>query len=309
MRIEIDSEKIGRRVDVVVSEILKESSLSRSIIQKYINDGCKVNGKECKRSYKLKQFDVLELDDQYWTKLERSIDLSSEILPQEGILDIKYEDEDLIVLNKPKDLVVHPGVGNKQGTLANYLRHYLSSKGEYDNLVDRCGIVHRLDKGVSGLMVVAKNKDTQEFLKNQFKEKTVIKIYHAILEESTNIEQNFDLRKYVREMNIKLQPWKDWRRVEGYIGRDKVNRYRMEFKRYEFTGSKYALSFFLFSNNEALIKIETGRMHQIRATLKSLGYHIQGDSLYGKSSGNKIMLESVLLSFDKRDGNRLVFTL
>jgi 23S rRNA-/tRNA-specific pseudouridylate synthase len=140
---------------------------------------------------------------------------------------------------------MHPGVGNKKGTLANYVRYYLESKGEYDNLVDRAGIVHRLDKGVSGLVVVGKNKKAQEFLKREFKNRRVIKVYHAELEEYTNIEQKFDLKEYVEEMNIKMKPWKEWEKVEGYIGRSKIDRYKMEFKGYEFPGSKYALSYIL----------------------------------------------------------------
>jgi len=97
--------------------------------------------------------------------------------------------------------------------------------------------------------------------------------------------------------------------VEGYIGRDRVNRYKMEFRTYEFMGSKYALSYVLFSGNQALIKIDTGRMHQIRATLKYLGYHIKGDKLYGNGVGDSIMLESVLLSFTKQDGERLTLSI
>jgi len=175
--------------------------------------------------------------------------------------------------------------------------------------MDRCGIVHRLDKCVSGLMVVAKNKLTQEYLKGEFAKKNVIKIYPAYLEESNNIEQRIDIREYLKEMSIDLQPWKNWLKVEGYIGRSKSNRYKMEFKKYEFGGSKYALSYILFSGREALIKIDTGRMHQIRVTLAYLGYHIQGDSLYGNGCGDEIMLESVLLSFQKRSGERLIFTI
>ncbi len=308
MEIHIKGESVGKRLDQLMLEILTNQSFSRSIVQRYIDKGCMVNGKESKRSYRLKEGDLLSVDTQYWDKLKKKLDLSNDILPQEGELDIRYEDEDLMVIYKPKGLVVHPGVGNSENTLANYVRYYLESKGEYDNLMDRSGIVHRLDKGVSGLMVVAKNKSTQEYLKGEFKRKRVVKIYHATLLESTNIQQNFEIRKYVSKMNIKLQPWLNWQKVEGYIGRDRVNRYRMEFKTYQFRGSKYALNYILFSNSEALIKIETGRMHQIRATLKYLGYHIKGDSLYGNDKGNEIMLESVLLSFVKKNGLRLLFT-
>lgn len=310
MNIEIKDNNVGKRVDSLVSEILKEQSLTRSIVQKYIEKGCTVNDKECKRSYKLKEGDILSIDEKYWYTIKHNLDLSKEILPQKGNLDIRYEDENIIVLYKPKGLVVHPGVGNREGTLANYLRYYLDSKQIYDTLMDRCGIVHRLDKGVSGLMVVAKNKENQEYLKTQFQDNLVIKIYKAQLDESKNIEQNLNINKYLKELSIELQPWKEWEKVKGYIGRSSVNRYKMEFRRYEFVGSKHALSYVKFFGNDALIKIETGRMHQIRSTLEYLGYHIKGDSVYGKNieNSNNIMLESVLLSFEDINKKRLTFT-
>lgn len=309
MKVLIEEDKEGLRIDSVILDILKEKALSRAIIQRYICEGCNINGKQCKKSYKLKVGDILELNDKYWEGIKKSLDLSENIVPQRGDIDIRYEDEDLIVLSKQKGLVVHPGVGSKNNTLANYLRFYLEEKGEYDPLLDRAGIVHRLDKGVSGLMVVAKNKHTQEYLKGEFSKKNIIKIYHAYLEESNKTEQVVDIKKYIKNLNINFQPWKSWEKVEGYIGRDRVNRYKMEFRSYEFPGSKYALSYILFSGSEALIKIDTGRMHQIRATLKHLGYHIKGDKLYGNGVGDKIMLESILLSFIKQDGSRLTFTL
>lgn len=309
MIIKIDSKDEGVRLDNKIFSILKDTldnRLTRSVVQQYLSNGCTVNGKSSKKSYKVKSEDVLDIEMQYWEGIVRDIDLSKEILSQKGELDIRYEDANLMVIYKPKGLIVHPGVGNKDNTLANYIRYYLEEKGEYDSLMDRCGIVHRLDKGVSGLIVVAKNKNTQEYLKSQFKEKKVIKIYHAYLEESKELEHGLDLRSYVKEMNINLQPWKDWEKVEGYIGRNRRDRYKMEFEPYQFSGSKYALSYFFFSNDQVLIKIDTGRMHQIRCSLEYLGYHIKGDSLYGKSKeGDKIMLESVLLSFVKEDGDRL----
>ena len=308
MEISIDDKNAEIRIDAFLSEVLNDKSISRNVLQKYIRYGCKVNGKVCKKSYRLKKDDIVEIDEKYWEKVKKELDLSYEIISQKAELDVRYEDKNFLVLYKPKGLVMHPGVGNKENTLANYVRYYLEEKGEYDNLVDRSGIVHRLDKGVSGLVVFAKNKRSQEFLKEEFKSRRVIKIYHAVLQEDTNIVQGIDLREYVKKMNIKLKPWEKWLKVEGYIGRDRTDRYKMEFRGYEFSGSKYALSHVFFNGNEALIKIETGRMHQIRATLNYLGYHIKGDSLYGRGSRVDIMLEAVLLSFFDMDGKRLIFT-
>jgi 23S rRNA pseudouridine1911/1915/1917 synthase len=316
MQIEIKDKYIGERIDKVILQILTEEGLSitRTLVQDNMG-GCTVNGKECKRSYKLKNEDILEIDIEYWKRVVEKLDLSEEILPQKKKLDIRYEDENLIVLFKPKGMVVHPGVGNRENTLSNFIRYYLEQKGQYDNLLDRSGIVHRLDKGVSGLLVVAKNKKTQEYLKEEFQKHSVIKIYYANVQRNGNSKElgfkereSLDIKKYLEEIDIDKEPWKDWFKIEGYIGRSAKNRYKMEFKTYEFNGSKFARSWILYSKDELLVKIDTGRMHQIRATLEYLGLGIIGDSLYSKSDtkGNdNLALESVLLSFIKPDGSIL----
>lgn len=318
MQIKVEGET-NQRLDRVVTDILtsKGLALTRALVQDNIESFSKVNSTTEKKSYKLKQGDILDLDIEGWKKLQESLDLSNNIEPQSGDLDVRYEDKDLLVIYKPKGLVVHPGVGNRDHTLANHLRYYLESRGEYDSLLDRAGIVHRLDKGVSGLMVVAKNKSIQEFLKSQFQNHSVLKVYRARVEEGG---QGYDVefKQYVKERNIDEvleafdingKEWLDWYLAEGYIGRSSRNRYKMEFKKYEWSGSKYAKSYILPSIKEVLVKIETGRMHQIRATLEYLGLHIQGDTLYGvnkrENDSNKIMLESVILSFLKPSGERI----
>jgi 23S rRNA pseudouridine1911/1915/1917 synthase len=278
--------------------------------------GVTVNKNLPKRSYKLREGDEVDMDMQHWEKLSSRIDLSNEILPQKGDLDIRYEDSDLMVIYKPKAVVVHPGVGNRDNTLANYIRYYLESKDDYDPLLDRCGIVHRLDKGVSGLMVVAKNKETQEYLKSQFANHLVTKIYLAKIEgesvreiEYRKYMEEIEYKKFLSTLNLDAKPWENWYKAEGYIGRSPQNRYKMEFRKYESNGFKYALSYIKPLGEYAVIKIETGRMHQIRATLQYLGLRIIGDSLYGvnnrKYESNNIELESVILSFLKKDGERV----
>ncbi|MDX9739311.1 MAG: RluA family pseudouridine synthase [Candidatus Dojkabacteria bacterium] len=320
MERKVEDREIGVRLDSVVFEILSREyalPLTRNIVQSNLSEGCKVNGEVCKKSYKLKENDILTLDLQFWEDIRATMDLSEEIVGEQGNLDIRYEDEDLLVIYKAKGTVVHPGVGNVGNTIANYIRYYLESKGEYDSLMDRCGIVHRLDKGVSGLMVVAKSKESQGYLKALFQNHEVVKIYHAYvkemgrcnLESFKESEQEIDFKKYIKEMNISFEPWKSWFNMRGYIGRSSKNRYKMEFKQYEFGGSKFAESYILKSKDQVLVKIETGRMHQIRASLEYLGLNIVGDTLYGNSSsrkqGDSIMLESVLLSFVKQNGERL----
>jgi 23S rRNA pseudouridine1911/1915/1917 synthase len=210
------------------------------------------------------------------------------------------------VLFKPKGLVVHPGVGNRKDTLANYLKQYLMDKESLDSSMDRVGIVHRLDKGVSGVMVVAKNKHVQNKLKEQFAKRAVKKLYLAQVESfqpsELIFEKDYDIEEIIESMkgdNLNLDYWY---KASGYIGRDRNNRFKMQFKLYEFGGSKKALSYILpISQDKMLIKIETGRMHQIRATLFYYGYHIVGDNLYAPGSrkvvSEDIMLQSIYLSF------------
>ncbi|MFA5622842.1 MAG: RluA family pseudouridine synthase [Candidatus Dojkabacteria bacterium] len=320
MERKVENKEVGLRVDSVLFGILSkeyELPLTRTIVQSNLSQGCKVNGEVCKKSYKLKENDILTLDLQFWEEIRATMDLSEEMIGEKGELDIRYEDDDLLVIYKGKGTVVHPGVGNVDNTLANHIRYYLEQKGEYDSLVDRCGIVHRLDKGVSGLMVVAKSKESQVYLKALFQNHEVIKIYHGYVKDSgmcklesfKESEQEIDFKKYIKEMNISFEPWKSWFNMRGYIGRSSKNRYKMEFKQYEFSGSKYAESYILKSKDQVLVKIETGRMHQIRASLEYLGLNIVGDTLYGsnssKNQSDEIMLESVLLSFVKQNGERL----
>ncbi|KUK77417.1 MAG: pseudouridine synthase [candidate division WS6 bacterium 34_10] len=309
MKVTVDSKDQGERVDKFVELKLKDmgfKQVTRSMIKDDIALGVDVNGDKANPSYRLKVGDKVEIDREYWDKFFKSKDFSGEIKPEKGELKILFEDSDLIVLYKPKGLVAHPGVGNREGTLANYLKYYLQSKNEYDNSMDRAGIVHRLDKGVSGLMVVAKNKVVQEKLKKQFANRKVEKIYLAHVEkfkssELSSIEQG-ELDKVLKQIEEGEINYDNWFEAKGYIGRDKRDRYKMVFKLYEFGGSKSAKSYILpLKDDKLLIKIVTGRMHQIRATLKYYGYYIKGDTLYNRNTrGNnsdEIMLESIYLSF------------
>jgi 23S rRNA pseudouridine1911/1915/1917 synthase len=309
MEVTIDSQYHNERLDKYIELKLKDlgfKQTSRSMIKDSVSEGVLVNGKNPKPSYRLKQEDEVQIDKEYWEDFFETQDLSEDILAQEGALNILYEDASLIVLLKQKGVVVHPGVGNSKDTLANYLKGYLKSKDEFDHNMDRAGIVHRLDKGVSGIMVVAKNKQIQDELKKQFAKRQVQKIYLAQVEKYKTTELSSfpkkDLDKVLDRIINKESDYTDWFEANGYIGRDLVNRYRMAFKLYEFSGSKSAKSYIQpVGENKMLIKIVSGRMHQIRATLYYYGYHIKGDTLYqsGKreSSSEEIMLKSIYLSF------------
>lgn len=309
MKVNIDQQYNNQRVDKFLTIKLQEmgfKQVTRNMIKDSINNGIKVNEDIVKASHKLKIGDIVEINREYWEEFFDGLDLSDQIIPQKGELDIIFEDKYLLVLIKPKGLVVHPGVENKENTLANYIRYYLESKNEFDSNMDRAGIVHRLDKGVSGIMVVAKNKEVQDKLKEQFSNREVDKIYLAKVEKFKESElsiipsENLDtILKNLEENNL---DYSNWFKAEGYIGRNNVNRYRMDFKLYEFGGSKHAKSYILpVEDNQILIKIVTGRMHQIRATLNYYGYSIEGDSLYQskreRSSSENIMLKSIYLSF------------
>lgn len=312
----------NKRIDIYLTQFLKESGfkgLTRSFLKNHIKDIVTVNGKQVKTSYKLNDKDKVNIDIRKVKKILEEIDLSEDIVAQKGELDILFETEEYLVLKKPKGKVVHPGIGNRDNTLASNIRYYLESKGEYDSTVDRAGIVHRIDKGVSGILVVAKNKEYQDYLKTQFQDRVVEKVYCAKVDQFKEVEDIFknvskrSKKKILDDLiNSSYEVDSEWLKYEGYIGRDSVNRYRMIFKKYEFGGSKYALTYIIpISKDEVLLKIETGRMHQIRATLFSLGYTIQGDTLYSTKksdiNSNEIELESIFLSILDKDGKRINF--
>jgi 23S rRNA pseudouridine1911/1915/1917 synthase len=299
------NERIDKYLEIKLKQLGFEQT-TRNMIKDNVSEGVRVNGRTIKASYRLNQEDEIEIDKQYWEKFFEKKNLSEEIVAQEGKLDIIFEDEYLIVLQKPKGLVVHPGAGNRTNTLANYIKGYLQSKDEFDRNMDRAGIVHRLDKAVSGIMVVAKNKMVQNELKKQFSKREVEKIYLARVKKYkasklSSIKKR-RLKDVVEEIKEEVVDYKNWFEAKGYIGRSGVDRYKMEYKLYDFSGSKPAKSYILpLKGNQMLIKIVTGRMHQIRATLYYYGYYIKGDTLYKPKSRNRssdeIGLQSIYLSF------------
>jgi 23S rRNA pseudouridine1911/1915/1917 synthase len=323
--INIGQEHIGKRADVFLFEYLRDSgdiSLSRSVLRSNWGRLVKINNVFIKPSYKLRDGDVVEIVLGEIDRLIAEIDGSKRIEGEDGELNILFENKDFLVVDKPKGMVIHPGLGNRRNTLANRVRGYLEGKGEFEKKINRAGIVHRLDKGVSGIVVFAKTIKAQNFLQDQFEKHKVKKLYLAKVQYG---ELDPDVQKYIppNKLNIRDEietlkrdnfvPDESWLRVEGYIKRDIRSRVKMEFKKYQNGDGKRALSFIKpISDKEVLVIIHTGRMHQIRASLASLGMYIEGDTLYGSTRvsemPNQIGLESILLGFKDMKGNDFVIS-
>lgn len=248
----VTEEVVDSRLDVYLAELYEE--LSRSYIQKLIKeDFVKVNGKLEKSRYLIKLGDKIEI------KLPKVEEILIE--PENIHMDIVYEDDDLIVVNKPQGMVVHPAPGNYSGTLVNALLNHCGDNLSDINGIMRPGIVHRIDKDTSGLLVVAKNNNSHEVLAKQFKEHTNTRKYHAIV--VGNIKEN--------EAS-----------VDAPIGRHPIDR----LKRTVISDGKDAITHFKvlerfrdFTYIEA--RLETGRTHQIRVHLSYIGNPLVGDPTYG----------------------------
>ena len=258
----------GIRIDSYLSEKLE---LSRSKVQKLIKeDKVKVNGKIVNNSYLVKTDDEIIVDD----NLDYSINVDAEDIP----LDIVYEDDDLLIINKVSGMVVHPAPGHYTGTLVNALLY------KYKNLAGdkfRPGIVHRLDKDTSGLMIVAKNEEMLEKISLMISKKEVERKYLAIVD---------GLIKH------------DTGEIDAPIGRDRNNRQKMAVTD---VNSKEAITHFKvlerFNNNTYIECIlDTGRTHQIRVHLSYIGYPVNNDPLYGKGKCTEFgqMLHSYSIKFN-----------
>jgi len=247
-------DKQGARLDKYVSE--KCSELSRTQAQKLIGSGyIKVNDREAKARLKLNIGDRLTIT----IPPTPPSPLSPEAIP----LDIIYEDDDLLVVDKPAGLAIHPAPGHPNHTLVNaILSHFPHLADIGDSL--RPGIVHRLDKDTSGVMLVAKNSAAHLNLINQFKTRSVVKVYRALVKGHLTPENGI---------------------IEAPIGRDPRNRKRMAVvaegreARTEYQVVKYMGDYTLLE-----IRPETGRTHQIRVHLNAIGYPVAGDKVYGVKS-------------------------
>lgn len=237
--------------------------VSRNRIQQAAEAGyILVNDIPVKSNYKIKPFDVVSV---VMNRPPRDL----EIIPENIPLDIVYEDEDLMVINKRAGLVVHPGFGNYQGTMVNAVAYLLKDTPEYDAKDPRLGIVHRIDKDTSGLIVVAKNAYAKAHLSAQFFNKTTKRQYVALVWGSVEADEG---------------------RIEGNIGRDLKDRMLMTvFKDGEH--GKTAITHYKVLERLGYVslvqcRLETGRTHQIRVHMKHIGHPLFNDARYG---GNEIL--------------------
>lgn len=260
-RFVVDKGQSQVRIDKFISNRIE--GISRNRIQNAADARCiLVNGNAVKSNYKIKPHDVISI------VMDRPR-YEFEIMPEDIPLDIIYEDDDLMVINKQPGMVVHPGHGNYAGTLLNAVAYHLKDTPGYDPKDPRLGLVHRIDKDTSGLLVVAKNEHAKTLLSEQFFNKTTQREYFALVWGSIDSDSG---------------------RIEGNIGRSLKNRLQMTV----FENGEYGKP--AVTNYEVLerlgyvtlvkCKLETGRTHQIRVHMKHIGHTLFNDERYG---GNDIL--------------------
>ena len=281
VQVTVAEEQKSERIDKFVAEI--NSEWSRSQVQQWIKDGVvTVNGKSVKVNYKVKENDEITVT----IPDPEELDIQAEDMS----LEIYYEDEDVLVVNKPRGMVVHPAPGHTSGTLVNGLMHHCTDLSGINGVM-RPGIVHRIDKDTSGLLIVAKNDMAHESLVNQLVAKTVTRRYKAIVHGVIPHDKGT---------------------IDAPIGRDKKERQSMtvdENGKNAVTHFQVLERFKDFTLVEC--RLETGRTHQIRVHMKYIGYPLAGDPKYGPKKTldmNGQALHAGILGFDHpRTGEYIQF--
>lgn len=248
---------VNKRLDNFIKE---NSELSRTYIASLIEDGyVKVNDViVCKPSYKTKESDIIDFEERENTTLD--------VVPENIPLKIIYEDDDILIIDKERGMVVHPSNGHHSGTLVNAIMYHCKDNLSSINGVIRPGIVHRIDKDTSGILCVCKNDESHKSIAKQFSEHSNIRKYFAITKGAIN---------------------KDSGMIEKPIGRDKRNRLRMAV---DTKGKEAITKYKVIKKYKDYSYIEcellTGRTHQIRVHMKDMGYPLLGDLTYGKVDRN-----------------------
>ncbi len=244
------SDSSNERIDKYLSN---NTSLSRTLISKMIDgEFIKVNDKKTKNNYKVKDGDKINIDETY--------QVEQDILPEKMDLDIVYEDKDIMVINKPSGMVVHPGNGNYSHTLVNGLMYYTNNLSNINGDV-RPGIVHRIDKDTSGLIIVAKNNKAHEILSKYFQDKSITRKYIALLKGELNT---------------------DSATIDAPIGRSDVDRKKMAVTSKNSKNAVSHLKVLKRYKGYTLVefKLDTGRTHQIRVHANYIGHPLYNDPVY-----------------------------
>ncbi|MGO4541061.1 RluA family pseudouridine synthase [Paenibacillus sp. 2TAB19] len=278
-------EQSGERIDKYITESIDSEGISRTQVQEWIKSGAAVvDGVTVKANFKVAEGNVVQL------QIPEPEDAA--IVPENIPLDVLYEDSDVIVVNKPRGMVVHPAVGHSSGTLVNALMYHCKDLSGINGVV-RPGIVHRIDKDTTGLLMAAKNDLAHVSLAQQLKEHTVT-------------------RKYIALVHGNLQH--DQGTIDAPIGRDSRDR-----KLFTVTdhNSRHAVTHFVvlerigFDYTLVELQLETGRTHQIRVHMKYIGHPLAGDPVYGRNKTvalNGQALHAAQLGFTHpRTGERLDF--
>ena len=246
LQFQLDETYLGQRIDQVAATIW--SDFSREKLKQWLKEGyLLVNGNSVKPKYKCEGFELLTL--------EVELEAQTRSLPEDIPLDIVYEDDDIIVVNKPVGMVVHPGAGNSSGTLVNALLHHYPKSAE----LTRAGLVHRIDKDTSGLLVIAKNLEAQFSLSKQLAKKTVYRVYDLIVYGNVIAGGTVDepiKRHPVDRVKMAVLPG----------GKDAVTHYNVKERFQHFTRIQ--------------ARLETGRTHQIRVHFSYIGFGLVGDPVY-----------------------------
>lgn len=277
-------EQAGERIDKFITDSVNDDSISRTQVQEWIKAGAvRVNGNTVKANYKLSS------GDQVVVRIPEPEDAA--IIAENIPLDIVYEDSDVIVINKPRGMVVHPAPGHSSGTVVNALMYHCKDLSGINGVL-RPGIVHRIDKDTSGLLMAAKNDLAHVSLAEQLKEHTVSRKYIALVHGNLPHDQGT---------------------IDAPIGRDQNDR-----KLFTVTekNSKHSVTHFvvlerLVDYTIVELQLETGRTHQIRVHLKYIGYPLAGDPVYGRNKTVALKgqaLHAALLGFKHpRTGEFLEF--
>lgn len=247
------SENSDIRIDKLISDSIPE--LSRSFIQQLITEqSILVNGKSCKSNYKCRENDIIDIVYEEQKELD--------VVPENIPLNIVYEDNSIIIVNKPKNMVVHPSAGHESGTLVNALLYHCKDSLSTINGVIRPGIVHRIDMNTTGLLVVCKNDHAHKLLAEQLKVHSITRKYHAIcygiIKEDGTINAPIGRHPIDRKKMA----------INHKNGREAITHYKV-LKHLE-KGYTYIEC-----------SLETGRTHQIRVHMASIGHPILGDDVYG----------------------------